>query len=65
MSDKCICLRCKRAGDKTVISYKIIEDIDGMSVKFKGQLCKECFENLVAPAPHTSDENVEQEKTTE
>ena len=47
MSDsKYICMRCKSAGAKTLISYKIIEDKTGESVKFKGQLCEKCFREL-------------------
>jgi hypothetical protein len=46
MAEKYICIRCKKADFKTHIPYKIIEDKDGMSVKFKGQLCEDCFKKL-------------------
>lgn len=60
MSEQYICMRCKTAGAKSIIKYKIIEDITGNSVKFKGQLCERCFNELMAPAQNT--ENVD-EKT--
>ena len=46
MSEKTVCMRCKSAGAKSLVPYKIIEDIDGESVKFKGQLCEKCFNEL-------------------
>ena len=46
MADKYACSRCKATGDKSFISYKIIRDIDGMSVKFVGQLCNNCYKDL-------------------
>lgn len=60
MSEQYICMRCKAAGTKSIIKYKIIEDINGESVKFKGQLCERCFNELMAPAQNS--ENVD-EKT--
>lgn len=50
MSEPYVCMRCKAAGAKSIIKYKIIEDITGNSVKFKGQLCERCFNELMAPA---------------
>lgn len=46
MADKYTCMKCKCTGAKSLISYKIIEDRDGMSVKFLGQLCERCFKEL-------------------
>lgn len=60
MSEQYICMRCKAAGAKSIIKYKIIEDTTGDSVKFKGQLCERCFNELMAPAQNS--ENVD-EKT--
>lgn len=50
MSEQYVCMRCKCAGAKSLIPYKLIEDRDGESVKFRGQLCEQCFNNLLAPA---------------
>lgn len=61
MEDKYVCSRCKIAGDKNLVSYKIIRDIDGMSVKFVGQLCNKCYKDLFetnkAPAPSTEEKS--------
>ena len=47
MSDsKYICMKCKCAGAKSLVPFKIIEDRDGQSVKFRGQLCEKCFNKL-------------------
>lgn len=46
MSDKYTCMKCKCAGAKTLVPFKIVEDRDGMSVKFRGQLCERCFKEL-------------------
>ena len=46
MADKYICMRCKSAGAKSLIPYKIIEDKNGESIKFCGQLCERCFKEL-------------------
>jgi len=65
MSEKNICMKCKTAGAKSIIRYKIIEDVDGQSVKFIGQLCEKCFNDFMAPAPTTDnkdDKNDNQEK---
>ncbi len=66
MSDgKYICMKCKCAGAKSLVPFKIIEDRDGMSVKFRGQLCEKCFNDFMAPAPTTDnkdDKNDNQEK---
>ena len=53
MSEKCVCMRCKCAGAKSLVPFKIIEDRDGESVKFRGQLCEKCFNELMAPAQNT------------
>lgn len=50
MSEKYICMKCKSAGAKTLVPFKVIEDRDGESVKFRGQLCERCFNELLAPA---------------
>ena len=60
MSEQYVCMRCKAAGPKSIIKYKIIEDITGNSVKFKGQLCERCFNELMAPARNS--ENVDEKK---
>ena len=65
MSEKCICMRCKCAGAKSLVPFKIVEDRDGMSVKFRGQLCEKCFNELMAPPQNTenkNDKNDNQEK---
>lgn len=60
MSDgKYVCMKCKCAGAKTLVPFKIIEDRDGESVKFKGQLCEKCFNEFMAPAQNTN--NVSEE----
>ena len=46
MENKYACMKCKCAGAKSLIPFKIIEDKDGMSVKFRGQLCERCFKEL-------------------
>lgn len=57
MSEKYICMKCKCAGAKSLVPFKIIEDRDGMSVKFKGQLCEKCFKELLEK--EKSDESTE------
>ena len=60
MSDnKYICIHCKCAGAKSLVPYKIIEDRDGNSIKFKGQLCEACFKKLIGPAQNTKDNDKE------
>ena len=49
MADKYMCMKCKCAGAKSFMPFKIIEDRDGMSVKFRGQLCERCFKELFDP----------------
>ena len=46
MENKYICMKCKCAGAKSLVPFKVIEDRDGMSVKFRGQLCERCFKEL-------------------
>lgn len=54
MSDgKYVCMKCKCAGAKTLVPFKIVEDRDGESIKFRGQLCEKCFNGLMAPAQNT------------
>ena len=60
MGDKYICKRCKAAGAKSLIPYKIIED-KGDSTKFMGQLCQRCFDEIFAGPPKIEEENKEQE----
>ena len=52
-------MKCKAAGAKSIIRYKIIEDINGESIKFIGQLCEKCFNDFMAPAPTTNNTNEE------
>ena len=59
MSEKNVCMKCKAAGAKSIIRYKIIEDINGESIKFIGQLCEKCFNDFMAPAPTTKNTNEE------
>ena len=63
MTDKYMCMRCKCAGAKSLVPYKLIENRDGESVKFIGQLCERCFKELFetneAPAPSTEGKNDE------
>ena len=59
MSEKYVCMKCKAAGAKSIVRYKIIEDIDGESVKFKGNLCERCFNDFMAPAQSTDNKNEE------
>ena len=60
MSDgKYICMKCKCAGAKTLVPFKIVEDRDGESIKFRGQLCEKCFNELMVPAQNT--DNVSEE----
>ena len=54
MSDKNMCMKCKAAGDKNIIPYKLIEDRNGQSVKFIGQLCEKCFSELFGGPPSTN-----------
>ena len=63
MSDgKYICMKCKCAGAKSLVPFKIIEDRDGESVKFRGQLCEKCFNELIASAQNTKEANDESSK---
>lgn len=59
MSDKYICMKCKKAGAKSLVPFKIVEDRDGESIKFRGQLCEFCFNELIAAAPTTDKQNEE------
>ena len=59
MSEKNVCMKCKAAGAKSIIRYKIIEDINGESIKFIGQLCEKCFNDFMAPARTTENTNEE------
>ena len=60
MSDgKYVCMKCKCAGAKTLVPFKIVEDRDGESIKFRGQLCEKCFNELMTPAQ--SADNVSKE----
>ena len=55
MNEKYICMKCKSVGAKSIIKYKIIEDVDGQSVKFIGQLCEKCFNELFKSKEQTDD----------
>ena len=50
MTDKYTCSKCKCAGAKSLIPYKIIEDKNGESVKFVAQLCERCYKELFEKA---------------
>lgn len=53
-------MRCKCAGAKTLVPYKIIEDKNGESVKFMGQLCERCFKELFDSEENSKKDNEEQ-----
>ena len=55
MSERYVCMKCKCAGAKTLVPFKIVEDRDGESIKFRGQLCEKCFNELMAPAQNADD----------
>ena len=58
MSDgKYVCMRCKCAGAKSLVPFKIIEDRDGEAVKFRGQLCEKCFNELIASVQNTNEKD--------
>ena len=59
---KYICMKCKCAGAKSFVPFKIIEDRNGESVKFRGQLCEKCFNELIASAQKIKDEDNESSK---
>jgi len=46
MDNKYMCKRCRCAGAKSLVPYKIIKDVDGESVKFVAQLCERCYNDL-------------------
>lgn len=58
MAEKNICMRCKKSGTKHEIPYKIIQDTDGQSIKFVGQLCEVCFGTLKDRPPLTNDADI-------
>lgn len=62
MSEQYVCMKCKCAGAKSLIPYKLIEDRDGESIKFKGQLCERCFNELMTPAQSTKEKDDESSK---
>ena len=64
MADKYTCMRCKCAGAKSLVPYKIIEDRSGDTIKFRGQLCERCFKELFNP-PQKIEESKDEEKTNE
>lgn len=53
MADLYSCKRCGTAGIRKLIPYKIIRDDNGESIKFMGQLCENCFEEIFDGAPTT------------
>lgn len=57
MTEKNVCKKCNAVGARSLIPYKIIEDIDGQSIRFKGQLCEKCFQEIFGPPPPTKDIN--------
>ena len=58
---KYICMKCKSAGAKSLVPFKIIEDLGGEGIKFRGQLCLRCFNELMGP-PQSTDEVSEETK---
>jgi DNA-directed RNA polymerase subunit RPC12/RpoP len=56
MANEYVCSKCKKPGSKKSIPYKIIYDTDGMSVKFIGQLCEDCYKKIF-------NQNEQKEKT--
>ena len=66
MGDKYICKRCKAAGAKSLIPYKIVCD-DGNTTKFMGQLCERCFKEIFDSPPKTEEkvEKVDEEQKQE
>ena len=43
------CSKCKKIGDRNEIPYRIIKetiDKEGGHIKFSGQLCEECYQNI-------------------
>ena len=56
MANEYACSRCKKSGSKKSIPYKIVYDTDGMSVKFIGQLCEDCYKKIF-------NQNEQKEKT--
>lgn len=55
MAEKTVCKKCGAAGARSLIPYKIIEDKDGESIRFVGQLCERCFKEIFDPPPTTDD----------
>ena len=66
MADKYVCSKCKESGSKGAIPYKIIRDVDGMSVKFVGQLCNKCYKEIFemneALGPSTEEKEKEEKE---
>ena len=63
--NKYICMKCKGTGDKKIVPYKIIKDINGDGIKFVGQLCEDCFKQIFESAPSTSEKNEENKEKEE
>jgi len=55
MTEKTVCKKCGTAGVRSLIPYKIIEDKDGESVRFVGQICERCFEEMFGRPQTTKD----------
>lgn len=41
-----VCKICKCTGAKSFVPYKIVEDKDGNSVRFVGQICEKCYKTV-------------------
>ena len=52
MDNNYICMRCKVTGTKKDIPYRIIDNRDE-KIRFKGQLCNKCFDEIFGGAPKT------------
>lgn len=65
MTEKYICMKCKSAGAKNLIPYKIIQDNDVGGIKFIGQLCDHCFKEIFAPAPSILEKTDDKDKKIE
>lgn len=57
MTEKTVCKKCGAAGARSLIPYKIIEDKDGESIRFVGQLCDRCFKEIFGPPQNTKGED--------
>lgn len=45
--DNYICMICKKSGNINEVPYKIIDSSNDMT-RFKGQICENCYKELIA-----------------